>query len=156
MDAARSVAVAAPQEGANRPLVPFALCPGGAILAANGSLARVGVGAETEVLVDILGETQVQLVLRPLAHLLVRSTTPFLGDGLQLQFRRRGGAWGERLGFWDLGGRTDLVTRNLPAGDWEWRLRLPTRGDDNRATVWREGSVQVGLGPTATIDVPDR
>ncbi|HEX6811651.1 MAG TPA: sigma-70 family RNA polymerase sigma factor [Planctomycetota bacterium] len=112
---------------------------------------------EAHVHFDRSAEARVRIVVRALARVHLRSAAPLLADNLMLQFRRRGEAWGESLHFRGLAGRTDLIDWKLPAGEWEWRLRLPTRGDDNRtASPWHDGRFEVAAGAGARIDVPDR
>jgi hypothetical protein len=54
-------------------------------------------------------------------------------------------------------GRTDLLVFSVGAGAWEWRLRLPTRGADNRGgSAWREGRCEAPPGGKMVIDVPLR
>jgi hypothetical protein len=55
-----------------------------------------------------------------------------------------------------LAGRTDLIRFPVTPGQWEWRLLLPTRGDDNRGGGWRHGSCEALAGKRAVIEVPER
>jgi hypothetical protein len=114
-----------------------------------------GAGGDAEVRVAAGGTASVRVVLRPRGRLLIRSRAPFVGDGLSFQLRRPGGEWGELVRCAGLAGRTELWSAPMSTGAWEWRLRLPTRGGDNRGGAdWLDGVVAVGADTAGVIELP--
>lgn len=111
--------------------------------------------ADAEVQVTAGVDAAMRLCLRPRAQLQLHSDRPFASDRLSLQLRRPGAPWGEPVQCEGLCGRTDLVAVPVPAGTWEWRVALPTRGDDNRdGAGWQTGRCDVAPGATAVITLP--
>jgi hypothetical protein len=121
-------------------------------------VARAGEsGGQVQLRVPAGGEGSFRIRLAPLATLVLRSVGPLECDRLLFQLRQPGGHWGEHMRFEGLAGRTELLAWPVPAGSWEWRLRLPTRGADNRGTaVWHQGTCELAAGARTAVDVPAR
>ncbi|HEX5052997.1 MAG TPA: sigma-70 family RNA polymerase sigma factor [Planctomycetota bacterium] len=116
-----------------------------------------GCSGDADVRARPTGDTAFQVHLRPQATMQLRSAEPFASDRVLLQLRRPDAAWAEPMRCEGLGGRTELIALPVTAGAWEWRLQLPTRGDDNRAgACWQHGTFTVLPGATAIVDVRER
>ncbi len=88
-----------------------------------------------------------RLVVRPVAHVVLRSEVPWPWPEVVLQWSRDGIEWDEPLHVGGVSGKTELLTWPRPAGRWHWRVRAPSVGRDNRAApAARSGALDLGAG----------
>ena len=128
-----------------------------ALRSGNPHEARVELDALKSLDPNTLEAGALRIRLAPMATLQLRSATRLDSDRLVLQLRRPDGAWGEPIRCEGLAGRTQLLAWSVLPGVWDWRLRLPTRGADNRGSAaWHQGRCEVAAGAEAAIEVRER